>query len=81
MRKLSTKISCQSQSLSSTRVQIVHIKPMTRTGYTAHVDRHKSFLRFCCGNCKKGFYSQAHLMYHLSKCFDEPKNFECINAA
>ena len=49
-----------------------------KTEYTAHVDRHKSFLRFCCGNCKKGFYSQAHLMYHLSKCFDELKNFECI---
>ena len=30
MRKLSTRISCQSQSLSSTRVQIVHIKPMIR---------------------------------------------------
>ena len=28
MRKLSTKTSCQ--SLSSTHVQIVHIKPMTR---------------------------------------------------
>ena len=49
-----------------------------KTEYTAHVDRHKSFLRFCCGNCKKGFYLQAHLTYHLSKCFDEPKNFECI---
>ena len=42
------------------------------------MDRHKSFLRFCCGNCKKGFYSQAHLTYHLSKCFDVAKNFECI---
>lgn len=50
-----------------------------KTEYTSHVDRHKSFLRFCCGNCKKGFYSQAHLTYHLSKCFDVPKNFECIN--
>ena len=50
-----------------------------KTEYTSHVDRHKSFLRFCCGNCKKRFYSQAHLMYHLSKCFDVPKNFECIN--
>ena len=30
MRKLSTRISCESQSLSSTRVQIVHIKPMIR---------------------------------------------------
>ena len=30
MRKVSTKINCQSQSLSSTRVQIVHIKPMIR---------------------------------------------------
>ena len=30
MRKLSTRISCQSQSLSSTHVQIVHIKRMIR---------------------------------------------------
>ena len=71
MRKVSTRKSCQSQSLSSTRVQNVHIKPMIGI-------RHKSFLRFCCGNCKKGFYSQAHLTYHLSKCFDVLKNFECI---
>ena len=30
MKKVSTKINCQSQSLSSTHVQIVHIKLMIR---------------------------------------------------
>ena len=50
-----------------------------KTEYTSHVDRHKSFLRFCFGNCKKGFYSQAHLMYHLSKCFNVAKNYKCNN--
>ena len=42
------------------------------------MDRHKQFKRYCCGNCKKGFYSQAHLTYHLTKCFDVEKNEECI---
>ena len=48
-----------------------------KTEYTTHMDRHKKFHRYCCGNCKKGFYSQAHLTYHVSKCFEVEKNFEC----
>ena len=42
------------------------------------MDRHKQFKRYCCGNCKKGFYSQGHLTFHLTKCFDVEKNEECI---
>ena len=49
-----------------------------KTEFTTHMDRHKQFKRYCCGNCKKGFYSQAHLTYHLTKCFDVEKNEECI---
>ena len=49
-----------------------------KTEFTTHMDRHKQFKRYCCGNCKKGFYSQVHLTYHLTKCFDVEKNEECI---
>ena len=49
-----------------------------KTEFTTHMDRHKQFKRYCCGNCKKGFYSQAHLTYHLTKCFDVEKNEECV---
>ena len=38
-----------------------------KTEFTTHMDRHKQFKRYYCGNCKKGFYSQAHLTYHLTK--------------
>ena len=48
-----------------------------KTEYTTHMDRHNQFHRFCCGNCKKGFYSQAHLTYHVSRCVKVEKNFEC----
>ena len=49
MRKLSTKISCQSQLLSSTRVQIVHIKPMIRLNTPLMWIGISHFLDFVCG--------------------------------
>ena len=72
-----TKTSWANQSLSSIHVQNVNIDTDDKTEYMTHMDRHKKFLRFCCGNCKKGFYSQAHLTYHVSRCVEVEKNFEC----
>ena len=55
MRKVSTKINCESQSLSSTRVQIVHIKPMIRLNILLMWIGISHFLDFVVAIVRKDF--------------------------
>ena len=55
MRKVSTKINCQSQLLSSTRVQIVHIKLMIRLNIVLMWIGISHFLDFVVAIVRKDF--------------------------
>ena len=81
MRKLSTKISCQSQSLSSTHVQIVHIKPMIRLNTPLMWIGISHFLDFVVEIVRKDFIHRHTSCTICQSTSMNPKILNVLNAA